>query len=241
VEAILPGGQMYHLDLSDVDGSGPATLSLQPVDLGGIPLAASDLTPPPAANTPGLQLSPIGVDGIVRIDAPAGTVEPHAYVTIGNRSRRSLEPVDVMANASGGFVAYALADSADTVCVLIADAAGNHGPDACLQVNSSKATTDASKPRLKTGLLAPSPNPSHGDVQISFALAQAGRITIDVLDVAGRRVRRVLNGQLEAGQHAILWDGRNDRAQRVSAGFYFVRYTAEGRNFVKRVVRIASP
>jgi hypothetical protein len=241
VEAIMPGGQIYHLDLSHIDGSTPVSLNLQPINVGGTPLAASDLSPPPMANTSGLQFSSIGPDGVVRIAAPAGSVEPHSYVSIGNVTNRSLETLDVMADENGAFVAYALADSADSICVFTADVAGNLSPEACFELNASTVDVDVERPRLVTALLGPSPNPSRGDVLVPFTLARAGRVTIDIMDVAGRRVRQLVRGSLPAGTHEITWDGRNDRAQPVRAGFYFARFTADGREQVKRIVRIATP
>jgi flagellar hook assembly protein FlgD len=45
---------------------------------------------------------------------------------------------------------------------------------------------------------------------------------VEVFDVAGRRVRSLFRGALEAGVHEHTWDGRDDRGRFVGTGVYVV-------------------
>jgi hypothetical protein len=55
---------------------------------------------------------------------------------------------------------------------------------------------------------------------------------IEILDVTGRRVRVLTNGESDAA----YWDLRDQRGARVPRGLYFARLTRGARAVVKRVV-----
>ena len=67
------------------------------------------------------------------------------------------------------------------------------------------------------------PNPTTGEASLRFRLPQASPVTVDVIDLAGRRVRTIQRGTLGAGEHALRWDGRDDAGRQLSTGVYFVR------------------
>jgi hypothetical protein len=61
-----------------------------------------------------------------------------------------------------------------------------------------------------------SPNPFNPTTTISFTLAQAGDVAIDVFNVAGQKVDTLADGFMAAGSHSVVWD-----ASGFSAGMYF--------------------
>jgi hypothetical protein len=82
--------------------------------------------------------------------------------------------------------------------------------------------------------LAVTPVPSSG--AITFAVGgPAEPFRIDVFDVTGRRVRG-FDGKGAAGGVRVIWDGRDEGGQRVSAGVYFVRLRGAGDPVTKRAV-----
>jgi hypothetical protein len=72
------------------------------------------------------------------------------------------------------------------------------------------------------------PNPIQETGRITYTLASAGRSTVDVVDVAGRVVRRFRGGDREAGTYSVLWDGRDETGELLPAGRYFARIRADG-------------
>ena len=56
-----------------------------------------------------------------------------------------------------------------------------------------------------------------------------GFVAVDVLDVAGRRIARLIEGTSDAGAFATSWDGTTSRGREAVPGFYFVRLAHEGR------------
>ncbi len=90
-------------------------------------------------------------------------------------------------------------------------------------------------PRL--ALARPAPNPSGGGVTLRYTLPAAGRVTLALYDVAGRRVRVIESGRLEAGDHVATWDGRSDSSITAPAGVYFARLVTPWGTASRRVVR----
>ena len=78
------------------------------------------------------------------------------------------------------------------------------------------------------------PVPYRGEtLHVAFAtlggFAQGkGRTDVALFDVAGRRVRTIVAGDLDAGNHAVTWDGRDESGDTVSEGIYFLRMTTAG-------------
>jgi flagellar hook assembly protein FlgD len=81
-----------------------------------------------------------------------------------------------------------------------------------------------------TLLYAPVPNPVRNlHMALRFDLAQAGRATIELYDVRGRRVVVLADGERPAGRHTAVWDGRDSQRRPVANGVYFARLvTAQG-------------
>jgi subtilisin family serine protease len=97
------------------------------------------------------------------------------------------------------------------------------------------ALTGTTAPRIA---LRSAPNPAGGPVEIRFQLPAAGRFTLSIFDVRGRRVRTLADGSLDAGPHRLLWDGCDDRGDPAPGGVYFSRLTGAGIERTSKVVLI---
>jgi hypothetical protein len=67
------------------------------------------------------------------------------------------------------------------------------------------------------------PNPSSSITEIGFSLPLGGAVRVAVYDVTGRAIAQPFAGTLPAGEHRVLWDGRNDTGTVVAPGVYHVR------------------
>jgi hypothetical protein len=77
------------------------------------------------------------------------------------------------------------------------------------------------------------PNPVRDDLKLTFVLPAAGEATVELVDLAGRRVLARSLGELAAGPHDVALDGAG-RAR--SPGVYFLRLTHANATVTKRVV-----
>jgi hypothetical protein len=72
------------------------------------------------------------------------------------------------------------------------------------------------------------PNPFNPRTVIPYALDAAGHVRIDVFDVEGRLVRRLVDGKSLAGEHQAIWDGRDDAGRGLASGMYVYRMSVDG-------------
>ena len=77
-------------------------------------------------------------------------------------------------------------------------------------------------------LLSNMPNPFADQTEIRFGLPTAADVTIDIFDVAGRRVRSDVMRAVPAGWGSYPFDATNDAGSRLGGGVYFVKVTAGG-------------
>ncbi len=85
----------------------------------------------------------------------------------------------------------------------------------------------------------PNPSPLSGPTRIPVLVsASPAGARLDVLDSAGRRVRRIDLSALPAGSSEIVWDGRNDAGRPVAPGVYSAFLIGHGLSQVVRLVRV---
>ena len=86
--------------------------------------------------------------------------------------------------------------------------------------------------------LAAWPSPYKGGaLNVSFAIpSRSGAAEITLLDLAGRRVRTLERGTLEAGRRVLSWDGRDDSGRYVANGVYFLVSRAGGQESKLKLV-----
>jgi len=73
------------------------------------------------------------------------------------------------------------------------------------------------------------PNPFNPVTKIAYSVKEAGPVTIEIYNVAGKVVRTLLDTEVEAGaQGFVVWNGANDGGERCASGVYFYRINAAG-------------
>ncbi len=93
-------------------------------------------------------------------------------------------------------------------------------------IDLSTAVDDVVAPRL--ALRPASPNPFNPVTQVRFSLNATGPVDLRLYDAAGRLVRRLATGQWSAGEHAVIWDGRDESGRTAAAGSYLAVLRAGG-------------
>ncbi len=83
------------------------------------------------------------------------------------------------------------------------------------------------------------PNPFNPVTKIAYSVRDAGPVTIDIYNVAGKVVRTLLDTELDAGATGyVVWDGSTDSGTTCASGVYFYRMTAPGFSESRRVVML---
>lgn len=75
------------------------------------------------------------------------------------------------------------------------------------------------------------PNPFNPETVIKFDIPNNSRVEINIYNILGQKVAELLNKELTAGYHSVVWD-----ASKLSSGIYFYHLKAGNQIFVKKGV-----
>ena len=228
------------------------------------PVAPAQLVLGPARKDDGATVMPLRVDPVegsvraVHVTLRADGVDPgqitvrafeSATVFAGTRTHDGGTDVDVarlgpLTGSAGlrGHVAdvvvRGLAPDAvlDAVEVDVRDANGAPRSAEISMLGSSDAP--ASAPSRAMTLSDNVPNPFNPRTRLELELQRDTRVDVAVYDLAGRRIRTLAQGELDAGRHDLIWRGVDETGNAVGSGVYLVRALGDGASIVRRVALV---
>lgn len=111
---------------------------------------------------------------------------------------------------------------------------GTNDPDEMDIINITNPTTgigddNPSVPR-EFQLLQNFPNPFNSQTQIRFYIPNSSETSLQIFNIQGQSVRKLVAKTLEPGWHNIAWDGKSDFGSAVSSGVYLCRMQAKDFN-----------
>lgn len=81
------------------------------------------------------------------------------------------------------------------------------------------------------------PNPFNADTKIDFRTS-GGSVTLEIFDLTGSLVRTLVDGELEAGYHSVVWNGAGQNGIDAASGVYFYRLKTSDGNAMKRMTLV---
>jgi len=87
-------------------------------------------------------------------------------------------------------------------------------------------------------LLGNFPNPFNSSTEIRFLAPVSGYANLEIFDLTGRKVKTVIDGQINTGENIVTWNGLDDNGNPVSSGIYFYRLEAGNSSQVEKMVLI---
>jgi VCBS repeat-containing protein len=185
----------------------------------------------------------LGVDGLCsggvdtgsfafNLAVPAGGGTAFGAVAMRNRTLTPgagyTKRVEVHLGSSGSEASVACVDQTAAAGTLRFDGSiGNPGDWAAIGLVLRPGTATA-KPQLAAAALDNRPlyrlfpNPARGTVSILYELSTVTPVHASIYDVAGRRVRVLIEGSQSPGRRVLQWDGRDDAGHPAPSGVYFV-------------------
>ena len=82
------------------------------------------------------------------------------------------------------------------------------------------------------------PNPFNPTTTIEFSLQHGAAVSLDIVNLLGRRVTTLMDQSLPAGRYSIIWDGTEADGSPVATGVYFYVLKAGDQKQVKKMVLI---
>ena len=84
------------------------------------------------------------------------------------------------------------------------------------------------------------PNPLTRGTALAVDVPVAGRVRVQLFDVAGRLVRTLADGDVPAGRLVAHWDARGENGETLAGGVYFARVACPGHSGVAKLVLIGT-
>jgi hypothetical protein len=129
-------------------------------------------------------------------------------------------------------------DSRDELMMLYNDNSSFRDSLILLEPTTTVAVEPGRDASSGVALGATVPNPANGTTRIDYSIPTRGPVELRVIDVTGREVRTLVQGEVPAGRHDALWDGRDGAGRPVPAGAYFYELNAAGRKVGKQIIRL---
>jgi len=79
------------------------------------------------------------------------------------------------------------------------------------------------------------PNPFNPETKIGYYLPKTSKVTIEIYNTMGQKVRTLVNRTVPRGHHNVTWDGTDDSGSLVSSGIYFYSLKAGDVRITKRM------
>ena len=97
------------------------------------------------------------------------------------------------------------------------------------------ATAEPAAGHERIRLLQNQPNPFNPMTSIGFTLRADSRVTLRIFDARGVLVRSLIDGEVAAGDHTVVWEGTDLAGAPASSGVYFYRLEGAGVAVTKRM------
>lgn len=102
----------------------------------------------------------------------------------------------------------------------------------------SVALDDPSTPALETALLGNYPNPFNPETGIRFQTQEKAKVRIEIYNLRGQLVKRLVDEPLAAGSHTVIWNGTDRNQNPVGSGVYLYKMQVGDYNSVRRMMLI---
>ena len=80
------------------------------------------------------------------------------------------------------------------------------------------------------------PNPFNPSTTIEYHIAKSEFVSISIFDLAGNRIKSILNLHVDSGLGYAKWDGKNELGQNVSGGIYLYRIDTPSFSSTKKMI-----
>jgi len=139
-------------------------------------------------------------------------------------------------NGSFSWTVDASAGNTNRVKVICHDSSGN-STEAISAANFTIGGVSAvgDLPAGRVALAQNAPNPFNPSTEIKFSVPSDQDVTLRIYNVEGRLVRTLIQGRQIAGNHSVMWKGRDDQGGTVASGLYFYRLNTDSGTLTRKM------
>ncbi|MDD4232370.1 MAG: choice-of-anchor J domain-containing protein [Candidatus Cloacimonetes bacterium] len=102
--------------------------------------------------------------------------------------------------------------------------------------SGSSDNNDVNAPVVKTELKGNYPNPFNPETTIRYSVKDNGPVSLEIYNLKGQLVKRLVNTEKAAGEHTVIWNGTDMNNRNVSSGVYFYKMTSGKYSASKKMI-----
>ena len=80
------------------------------------------------------------------------------------------------------------------------------------------------------------PNPFNPSTMIEYILPEASHVKIEIYNLAGQKIKTLIDSYLNAGRYTVQWNGTDDNGTRVASGVYIYRLIAGNNTIARKMI-----
>ena len=80
------------------------------------------------------------------------------------------------------------------------------------------------------------PNPFNPETTIEFTLVRSGLAELSVFNILGEKITTLIDRNLQAGPHRVVWSGTDAKGSPVPSGIYFYRLSSDGASETMKMI-----
>jgi hypothetical protein len=84
--------------------------------------------------------------------------------------------------------------------------------------------------------LSSAPNPFYPQSRVTFSLPGRAAVRLEVVDLSGRLIKVLDQGERPAGAHTVAWNGADREGRSAAAGVYVYRLTAGDKTIIAKTI-----
>ena len=100
----------------------------------------------------------------------------------------------------------------------------------------SVSNEDIVAPAFANALKGNYPNPFNPETTIRYSVREASDVSIEIYNLKGQLVNRLVNEQKAAGEHSVVWKGTDMNNRPVASGVYFYKMNAGKFSATKKMI-----
>jgi ligand-binding sensor domain-containing protein len=82
------------------------------------------------------------------------------------------------------------------------------------------------------------PNPFNPQTTIRYNLIKNEKVTIEIYNICGQKIKTLVDQQKSAGKHSVVWDGKDAENRKLPSGVYFYRCITGASSITKKLVLV---
>ncbi|MBU1101359.1 MAG: T9SS type A sorting domain-containing protein [Bacteroidetes bacterium] len=82
------------------------------------------------------------------------------------------------------------------------------------------------------------PNPFNPSTSIRFGLPEASKVRLSIYNILGEEIKTLVNEELDAGYHHVIWNADNNNGSKVVSGAYFYKIVSGNNLITKKMLFI---